>query len=801
MTTSKFIDIPAHYVADASVALVICNSAALAYSANHCDIQTMLNHFDGQLPRDPKKMQSASMGWGSNVPYGRAFSLIQKETSSRLGVFLLAISFLRLYLKSHSKSDKDLDVYQFYYQNPIIKQEVENVLATCFISVLLKDPDWMQFLIDVSFSTVTWGLAPCLARPESPYSYCSDIRDVLFQPETHIDNVKLAITFVEKSTLEMYRIWKQCKESDNPLWNPDALEESLYFAITQDRPTNEKNWSTIYPDYLKDEAGFIQKLYTGKTIKYARIFNEEYDGKITETLYEYYYDYKKSIQLSTSDRVGSFITYQKTYPEDKEFLDFFNIIRNSGVRTSSLLQRMKGMAGYAYEYGLQYDNVRNSSNDALIIHMALKFQPESELQDSVFDMTYNGGIIIFPANYPLMRIDNASNTLSSALQMLEWYESEYNKAVENYNPQVSNKLKDRATNDQVLQVSSEVSRQKEDNASVYLFDMQRELSLVLKRIRSNDTSERENKKNKAVRTFLESKVQKEIIDRFAPNLEKDGKPLSATTLLNTILDDIDYVELSYMTNDLARLEKLIQISPNPTSQNYWRRRYAAALSASYEEQEAYFPLSTDKNIFSADIALALIENQLLWDTRELAVQPLQDHVTHLEAHFYQSGRIVSSIQQGMDPLKVHSWVANCLDHTRFHLQELAGDQLNTQQYEGFIKFFEQLTKQLSIIERLVQRLKAQLQSGMQQGQQAQDPENVELQAEIDRENRKLEAAIDLRKKASASRQEEMTRMNDFRMQQQTENNEKTQAIKAQGMSLNILQSQINGNLKRNTDKT
>lgn len=796
----NYVEVPDRYIFDATIALLTCNNAVRAYAPLHENIQNMLDHFDGRLPKDPEQLKANNLEWTSNVPYGKAFLQLQNETTNRLGVFIASLSFLQLYLKPHSLGE-DRDELQFYYTNPIFQQEIQNALGACLVGYLLKDVDWMQFLLTTSFNTVSWGYSTCIAQQNSPYSFCPDIRDICFEPEAKIENVKTAVWFNEQSALDVYRIYlENCLQAENPLWDREALEDALFYAI-QDLPTGDnnasilntyKNWQTIYPEYLSGGRTLRHDLANGKNIIWAYIINEEFDGSVTLTIYEYFYQgfAGSNVPATTSSRNGLRLAFQENF-KDEEFGDKFRLIRNSGISTSTLLQRMKGLAPFAYEAGVEYDYFRNNQNDAVTIHSALKFQPESELQDQAFKISFYGGMMLFPTAFPLMRVDNTAQVLSASVEMLRFMDEEHRRMTDVFSPQVAGKLTDRATNQQVLEISNEVAQAKQDSSAIFLFDLEKELLAVLKRIKSNPKG-KQFKKNREIRESLSKQLQVEILDKYVPDLDID-----ALDFLDQVIEDIYRIDLSYMTNNVPRLQKLIEISPNQTSQNYYRRRLAAALSVPYVEQQTYFSITAEKDAFSGQVSLAALENNALWDTRELPVQPIQDHVTHLQSHFFRANEVVQSLQRGVDPVEVFKWVSNCLEHCRFHLEELAYDQLNIRLYENFVDFFKGLEKQQKAIEKIAQRAAQaiQQQAAAQQQGGGQSPEEAELRAEIEMDRRRLEADIEIRQEASKSRQAQLRDNQQFKQSLQRENADFSTELKSQQAAQKQLNDEINARRK------
>jgi hypothetical protein len=461
---------------------------------------------------------------------------------------------------------------------------------------------------------------------------------------------------------------------------------------------------------------------------------------------------------------GSFLAYQRYYP-DMKVTDVFRIYPNTGITNDRIVQNYRGLGVYAYEEDIWYNQQRNALNDSMAFHLQTKFQPEFGNQLNQLEVSNMGPYAVISPGFPVLRQEGTNPALQQAVALLQYDDSQYEKITGQFDPQISGRIPDRANKDAVQALTTEVSRQQNDFATVPLDSIQDELYAILKRM--TESYKKGDKGYETWKYFYDQVINSMFPQREYDMTKEDWKSTrekDQKDFFKALIEAIDYVGLDYITNDVLSLQALFEMAPTPEGKEYFRGRMAWARGASFTEIQSFFPSADDPQRNINDMPLALIENAMFWDTSEVAYNTLQNAVTHLQAHLLKGNEVVGSFKNGMDPVKIFNWLSSMIPNAQRHLDQLAQDPYQQMEFEQFKDLLDgqmQLADQFGKIAQKQAQQIAQAQGEQQQAQPQIDPETI---AKIQTLEMQSQEKMRRQQEASNFKQQQMEQSQQFKQQ-------------------------------------
>lgn len=771
---------PETLVQNANWAQMLCEGAFCAHAEYHGMIANMMEQFDGKYPKDPALLIERGMEYLSNVPYRKGAAKLENVATSRMNLFRAAIIFSKICFKPWNKEYEDKPEY-YFLANEDLARNFAMRLSRLFVEMLHRDPHFLTtFLLQLAQQQTSWGYGLSCRREHSIFSEVPQMLNVYFERADRPENIKVFIEVFYQRAADLYALWVKQEELGWVYYQKDGIEEALRWAIQQETGINYQSWAAILKAY--EGADLINRLGRSPEVSWAWIWNEEIEGGVTRTMYLWNRGLVNSLpqgvgNMYGSDSVmpnGTFLSYQRHYP-DMEVTDVFRVYPNSGMSNDRIVQNYRGLGIYAYEEDIWYNQIRNALNDAIAFNIQTVFQPEFGGQLTQFEISNFGPYALLAPGFPIVDRGNQSPALQQAVALLQYDDAQYeNKLTSQYNPQVAGRIPDRANRDAVNSITTEVAQQQNEAATVPLDALQKELMAILKRM-----LETYKKGDPGYETWKYFKER--VITAMFPvrewDMTKEGwkadRDEAQNKFFRALIESIDYVGLDYVTNDILSLDALFQMAPTPEGKEYYRGRLAWSRGATFSEIQSFFPSADDpaKNI--NDMPLALIENALFWDTHEIAYNTLQNPVTHLQAHLFKASEVTGSFKNGVDPVQIFKWLSNMLQNAKMHLDQLAQDPYQQQEFEQFKDLYEgnvELADQFGkIAQQMAQQMNRDAEAQAQQ-QPEMDPVAIAkiqmLQIQGEEKMRRTQEQSQFRQKLMAEGQAFRQQLERERFQQQ-----------------------------------
>lgn len=781
------IEYPTRLISSADYALNICSSAYLAHARMHYSIYNQMEQFDGLLPYSPEELREANMSWISNVPYRAGWVMIENASTARLNMLKSAIYFSQPCFRPFEDGDEKKPEY-FFLTDPVLARNYAARLGKIFIDTLERDQTFIrEFLLKLAYNQVAWGYAVSMCEDYCVLPYIPEILNVYFERADRLENIKFFILVFYMRAQDLYALHQREEKRgwENSFYEKEGLEEALVWAINRLETRSYNSWAEVTRTYDPGDLWGIYGNFTD-TMSWAWIWNEEIEGGVTKTLWLWnrgqinnagvpniFYNAQSTMPN------GTHLSYQRHYP-DKKLEDIWRLYPNTGMTNTNIAQDLKGLAPFAYEYDIQNNIKRNAINDAVTTQLPMKLQPGYGRQtNATSDLNITGGLMVLPPDLSPVREDGSGRNIEWAIASLNLDREQYDRNTSQFNPQVSGRLKDRATDDQVAAITSEVNRERSDFATVPMKALSGVLLDILHR-----TAEGYEKDDPGYDTanYLQRRIENELYS-LTGQAEAEEPQFTAKEFIRALVQAVDYISLDYATNDVLSLQRLVEMAPTPEGKAYYMRKLAMANGATWEELNTIWPLSDSPDLNINNSSLAFVENYMFWDTGEVAYNALQNPVAHLEAHLTKGIDILRGAQGG-DLVQMFKWFSNMLPHAAMHLQQLATNPFEQENFERFSQTYKELVKVADEVGRGAQEQARQIAEGMSQQEAQQQPQiSPETMAkiqqlEIDKEAKRKRADELYRQRTeqSQARFDQQMRQSEERHRQQMEAQAQTAAL-------------------------
>lgn len=761
---------------------------AAAYRS-HVEAWKMAHQTEGYLirmdpPYDQEHLKEKQVDWASNWNFGKGNSQCNQIIIRNTSEINSAISLMDVELERFDKKKHKEKIFAFL-QSEELRQEIADRIATNFVEIIEQDQRIDTFIRRAEYTSTLFGYCACIDDDHDYLPAPIDYNKIAFEDYTPVDSPKNFVVFqnvkgefiwhlanklINRAGGAIYSLPEEQEvEFDASGYNVKALIDlicQIYNTkneakevlknkrqLPNDRDAKFITWEDV--QLLADTKGEVWCEVNLENITIAKIYELDYDGFFYET---YLPVTTPTIQNpdwdSVSHRTDVLYHRRKKLTSDQ----LIDIVRDMSVDGSEYIHDIRGNGKIIAEYALRYDIKRNSIEDKLLLNGNIWIKSPNGILEKNVGVKVLGGLNIIGEDSDL--IERQINTdLATHVQSLQLEQGEYNDTISHVKPQT--KLSNRPTKDEVNFVNNEVMSQR---ASDIPHKLKAYSSIFTKVIR-----------NLGSKKFKEPNSVK-IQDKFFDYLIEEFKDFGLTREdLVKVLSTISAVRVLPVLSDKEALQQAIQNSNSSAG----RRRLVRMFLASFGFSRKQIREITTTEQYGRDAELAAIENAMFYETQEVVFSNGQDHVIHLNSHFYKMDFNLSGVQQGQDPVKAYNFVKNALPNCQLHLLAIKDNYFYRNEYKDMEKMFLYFDKKLSELAQALDQMQKQAQQQQQEGQQGNGQIPPELQEKFRLDRIKLQEKLNTARmrteNAQALRQKQFEFDNELKKKKLQEeiNNKKT----------------------------
>lgn len=738
-----------------------------------------------ETPFDDEKLQEEAK-WSHNYNYGRGRAELKQSVKENVSEINRSLSLLELEFEKFDKKKHNDRVLSFL-QFPELAEEIAERLSFTFADFVDKQQVFSTFVLRAEYMNFLFGYA---AAVNDPRSYLPDVVhfcNIAFEDHTHVNDIKKFVVFdvlkgdfffdkLEKYKQYDAKVKMLSKEDDTWLngagWNVKALEELVCSVYSENpdalavlkankNPSGAKNadgtekhliyetWEDI--SILTSEKGRMWCYVNLNNISIAKVYELD-DERLTES-YVFLGGATDAYVRSELSTVRD-ILYQKTSKVRGQD-DVIALINDFSIDGTNYIHDITGAGKMLAEHSLRYDIKRNITEDKLLLSgsiLVTRTSAKSILNRSS-DIQVRGGITFIGDGIELAQMQQRLD-VSDSLLSLGQEKEEHKDLFAHY--KTNTQLSNRPTKDEVQFVNSEAYSQRSSDIPLKLKAYSKVMTNAFKKLASDD--------------FVSSNLQKtrkEFIDNIISEFHeydldeaKVEKILSAVkaVVINPVLSDREAIgqALSYASTSQAR------------------KRLTKMLLMSYGFSHRQVKDIIDIEEYGKDAEVAAFENAVFEQTGEVAFGLGQDHILHLNAHFYKVDRKFQGVSAGEDPVAAFNFARNALLNTRQHLNILTNNVFYQKYVKDFTKMQVELERKLKELGQMLDDMKKQAaKEGQQQGQPQITPEmqekfyqdRIKLMNKLETSAARTKQAQELRVQQQEFNQAMKQKQIDFELQQ------------------------------------
>jgi hypothetical protein len=685
-------------------------------------------------PFDDTQLKEKGIDWQSNWNYGKGKGRAEQIITKNVQEVTKAVSLLDINFENFDKKKHKDPVYEFL-TIPEMRADFAERIGAAFSETVIEKPQNIDTIIGRGeYESFLFGYASCIHDQTSIFPSILSYLDIAFEDHTDVDNIGKFVVFDVIKGEDLYAIYKRIRtvESDSEAieqaeeegrgygedcptftdsgWN----ENALLLVICQNFNIRDDCLSCLNGDMKKPQDGKWTKTFTtwedieilaSKRGEYwcQLNMNNIYLAKIFElidgTIYENYCALECSVSTERTyvASIRADILYHKKRENVKQD-ELINLIKDINVEGSVYIHDIKGNGKFVAESALRYDIFRNTLNDKFTLSgLPWVHDPSGGLIEKNTQVKVFGGMVVVGQNMEIVpnqiRVD-----LAPHIQALSIEEQEYQSNMQHVQP--NTKLSNRPTKDEVNFINAESNATRMSDIPKKLKNYTSILTRVFK---SLDDDLELMERDKLIRKDFYSALTQEFSDMSLelPDLKK-------------ILKVVNLVQVSPVMSDREAIQAALSVASTASSRKRLTRMFLSTFN--FSRRQIRDIMETED--YGHDAELASIENNMFQDTREVVFGLGQDHIIHLQAHFFKADQLFAGLQQGEDAVRAHRYVTNILTNTALHVNAIANSvfhQDKAKDYMKIQKFLEQKLKQLAV--QLDAQLKAAQEAGQEQGGQ------------------------------------------------------------------------------------
>lgn len=645
------------------------DAAIHAHWDYHEMINTQQKHLDGNPPFDPDKLRSKNLSWMHNRNYGKATAQSEKLVAQKIfnvvGGFSFGYPVFEVFdAEKHSEdapwlnSDEQRDHYS-------------NAMRIAYATTLEKEDRVYDMVSKTCFYATNWGIGFITRDNDDWLGFGQNLTDVFFPRAQEFNEVDTFITFGERSIQWFFE--KLDSGVDNSPWNEEALKDLMIWSLGPNWMKSIKNrdrrWERILASYEDFATQFSRDT---RMVRFAKIWNEELSGGVTETYVFYTGD--------ETDFITSEILFQTHYP-NRCIFDFIEHFRDNPITSTGVVQNMRGLARFSVPDSHHFNVKRNAIEDKIMVAGNMQFKQNARNQGEKFNMHVTSVATILPVGYEPVE-NQRDPRLQDHIQAITLDEANYQRETAHYDPSLRGRLGDRATTREVDQQATEVNRLQNAKDLVLREDWGRFHKNCLARLAYDNYKEGD-------RGY---EGQKRFYKEFA---RAAGITIDEAKEIAQYIEDF---EMSPVLGDEGALKEAIDITPDPYRKNELVRQLLYLKGYSRNRIEFLRPRMSRFDIVSGEAQLADLQNSMFWDQQLPLYNPNDDPKTALDVHYQRFDEAIQGASEGADPVRVLNYLRTGLAFVRNHLDTMKGSALYGEErvkpYESKYKGYQRILGQL-----------------------------------------------------------------------------------------------------------
>lgn len=676
---------------------------------------------DGNPPYSPAKLRATGQSYRANVNFREAEAFFSISLTAFYDIFSETPTYATVRTNHGTDSEKSL-------YSRIITEEFDRLQK--------KDREFDYTMQLSQHEMVLFGIGPLTFEdPTSWKARAIKAGDLLIPENTRSNTSDWEVAVVRRSYQphEIYRFIQNESAATKVGWNVDEVRQAIINSGPEEF-RKQQNWEWHQQRIRNNDLHYSAQCSVVKT---AHVFVREYpkagesEGKIS-----------CFIVLEDSMQEGGDFLYRKIgkYSDWDEVIHPMYYDKGDGQHHS-----VKGLGVKMYPVIELKNRQKCQMIDVAATSSSILLQPQTPEAAQQVNLVNMGPLTLLPYNYNVVQ-RQFSGVVEAPIAIDRELENVMQSNLSQYRQRLDKPQGNPKTATEVQAIIQQASVLGKTQIARYYQQLDR---FFAERYR------RASKPNTVDRDVIE--FQKRVMDR--------GVPKEALT-------NIDYVEASRNYGQgsaflrLQTLAGLMQISGqlSESGRNALLRDYVAALAG--QQQVGRYIAEPDKDIYTQDqIAEANIENAVMQTGNPVIITASQNHVLHAQTHLAKGAEMAQAIQQGADPRPIAEYFGLLIPHIGEHVGQLAADpnrksdvKALSDQLDELTGFANEVANQIS--QQMEQEAAAQQQAeaGPSLDEQLQiarmereeSRKDLELQAEIERNNRKVAAEIALMDAKAAS---------------------------------------------------
>lgn len=682
------------------------------------------------LPFNDDELQE-NANWCSNYNFGMGVAVTDSVVRDNVTEILRALDFNEINFVAFDKRVHKTEVSAFL-QYEEMRHSIAERLQYAFGNFISKDPGFCTMVCKSEYQIFLFGYA---AHVEDIRNYLPKVMrftEIAFEDHTPIDNIGRFASFDLIKGDYLLNILESLENEDDDVilceedsthicsngWNKKLLNQVVCRIFTSNEEcqgllreranlTKENetiiqcmNWEDI--NFLIQGKGRVWAAQNLNNIYIGRIY-EPCGSGVVENHVLLCGDPQNMSSVSSANSEG--IVYHR-YHKDKSYDEIIVMVRDFAVMNSEYIHEIEGASRMLARHALRYDIRRNELDNQNLMGGSVWLEasdPYSKL-DRAVDLTVKGGIIQVGDSVKPSQFQPEIN-LSHAANGVQMEKMEFAELFSSYRPNV--KLSNRPNKDEVQMAQAQINAVKTGDIPIKLNLYSKVLTNCFRRLSSGRfMSKSLNQYRKRFIECVRAEFQGEV-DLTDENIKE---------LLSLVQD----VKISPVHTDPQMLAQAITSATSSAA----RKRFTRMLMRAYGFSSSEIRGMMEIEDYGREAEIAALENAAFETTSEVAFSRAQDHVTHLNAHYYKVDRKFNGVRNGEDPVAAMNYARNALLNTSMHLEAVKASVYLRKYASDFEKMQNQLEAALSQLAAQVQRMvqQQQEQGGQQQGQMQISPE-------------------------------------------------------------------------------
>lgn len=720
-----------------------------------------------EAPFDDEDLKDKGVNWSSNYNFGRGRAQAQQIITKNVAEITKAVSLCDVRFENFDPKKHNEGIYEFLTVEEMRSDFAERIGAAFSESVIERSKKIDSIVRRSEYECTLFGFASIVKETNEIFPSVIPYNSIAFEDHTDVDDIKTFVVFdIVKGSylfdiyLEINKESSGNEEGDKSEevfgydgegypeftlsgWNKKGLleiicqiynynEDALRY-LNGDTPKGEKSeWSKKYTTWndistLQSIVGPYWCRVNLNNVHIAKIFEIEEDGSLYET-----YCAINERGAAYSAVLRSDILFHKK-SEIHNANKIISLVLDVSVDGTTYIHDIKGSGRIIAENSLRYDINRNTIQDKLTLSGSTWIYSPSGLSERAMDIKVLGGLVQLSQGTEIVP-NMIRQDLSDHLNSLGLENAEHDKNMSHVRPNVS--LSNRPTKDEVNFINSEALSTRMSDVPIKLKSYSDVVTNIFHNLCSDDS--------------IFGRVNKSIKEKFIAQLKYEFSDLTVTEDdLIKILKAVEAIELSPVMSDRDAISAALNVATTATSRKRLTRMFLSTFGFSRRQIKEIM----ESESYGRDAELAAIENSMFETTREVVFGMGQDHIIHLQAHFYKIDQLFSGVKSGEDPVRAHLFITNALTNTRLHVSYLVQSAFYKDKVKDYAKAQKTFEKELQNLSSMLDAArKKAAESGGDSNQPQIDEETkskfyldkVKLMEKINNSRERSKAQFDLK---------------------------------------------------------